>query len=300
MTIETLHQPNYNSTMLGVVRGAADHYGIALSTPMLYGLSGHAWLINIHPQLCPSGPYCYDCTPNCELLAGAGLATERLGFYGPDQGDTPRAEVEAKLRAEIDNGAACYLVNMEYQLLLGYDETGFITAQPWAPCVDFPPKHLTFDTWAELGADIHLAFAVLRPVPAQPLAESVAASLNYAARIWSDPPATGHYGFGPNAYDFWLQAVRDGHGASHGNWWNGTVYAECRQNAAAYLRELATLYPTAAPLATELAEGYDQVHGWLVQAADKDLAVEPKIEVLTLAAARERELAPALLDLDLG
>ena len=56
MTIENLMMPPYSTTLVGVLKGALDYHGIEYSTPLVYGLSGHAFLINIHKQICPSGP----------------------------------------------------------------------------------------------------------------------------------------------------------------------------------------------------------------------------------------------------
>lgn len=298
MLLQTLSQPCNNSTLLGCVSGAAKHYGLPVSPAMLCGLSGHAWLINIHRQLCPSGPYCWDRAPFFKLLANAGLATEPLGFFWTEGGAMPRAELEQRLRGAVDEGLACYLVNMEYQLILGYDETGFVTAQPWAPHVDFPPKHLTFETWSELGSEIHIDFYITRPTPAKELGAAIAESFDQARGMWSEAAdgttAASDYGLGPRGYDYWIQAVRDGHGDSHGNWWNGTVYAECRDHAAGYLREVGNLYPHAAAVANELAEGYARVSEWLKRAADKALPADDKIAILTQAAALERDLVTGL------
>lgn len=46
--LANLKQPPLNTTMMGVLKSAADYHGLGLSEPMIYGLSGHAFLINIH------------------------------------------------------------------------------------------------------------------------------------------------------------------------------------------------------------------------------------------------------------
>ena len=45
---------------MGVVKGAMDYSGIKTSDARAFGGSGHAFLINVHRQLCPSGPHCWD------------------------------------------------------------------------------------------------------------------------------------------------------------------------------------------------------------------------------------------------
>jgi len=44
--LANLKQPPLNTTMMGVLKGVADCHGLGLSEPMIYGLSGHAFLSN--------------------------------------------------------------------------------------------------------------------------------------------------------------------------------------------------------------------------------------------------------------
>ena len=58
--MKRLKQPALNTTLMGVLEGALDYHKIETTTPMTFGLSGHAFLINIHTELCPSGPYVWN------------------------------------------------------------------------------------------------------------------------------------------------------------------------------------------------------------------------------------------------
>ena len=51
----SLVQPPYDTGLVGVVKGALDHYGIDTAPAETFVLSGHAFVINIHEELCPSG-----------------------------------------------------------------------------------------------------------------------------------------------------------------------------------------------------------------------------------------------------
>jgi len=68
---------------MSVIKGVADYYQIPLSDPMLYGLSGHAFVINIHRDICPSGPYIWNHAEFFRLVKNLGIATEELGFFDP-------------------------------------------------------------------------------------------------------------------------------------------------------------------------------------------------------------------------
>lgn len=289
MRLGNLRQAPFNCTMMGALRGALDYYGTAASDAWLYGAGGHAFVLNIHRELCPSGPYCWDVQRIEPLIANVGLRRESLGFFHGGSSAAERAAVESRLIGALADGLPCMLVNMENQLITGRDETGFLTAQPWE-CNDFPPSHLTFGTWQELGEGIHIDFHVLHHTePASPRAALLDA-LRYAVDIWRNPKAhtSEHYGMGPDGYANWSAAVSAGLGGSHGNWWNGTVWAECRAFAAAWFREVAPLLP-AEEDASFLSEGYAALAELLGQCADKELPGERKLALL--AEAREREAA---------
>jgi hypothetical protein len=288
MKLGNLRQPPHNTTMMGVMRGALDFYGIPCTDGFLYGASGHAFVINIHKQLCPSGPYCWNRGPVNAMLANVGLKVTGLGFFHAGSSAEDRAKVEAIIRENLDAGVPCALLNMENQLITGYDDTGFLTAQPWS-CNDFPPAHLTFGSWAELGGEIHVDFTVLaKSQPIEPK-EAVIESLRYAVELQRNPTAytSEDYGVGPNAYANWCEAVQNGHGGSHGNWWNGTVWAECRARAADYFREIAPLLSSAQD-SEALAEGYAKIANLISRCSDKELAPDDKIGLLKEAAAHEK------------
>ncbi|MDR3688200.1 MAG: hypothetical protein P4L46_02390 [Fimbriimonas sp.] len=279
--------PPFNCTFMGMMRGVADAFGNPISNPMLYGGSGHAFVIHIHKELCPSGPYCWDRSPVFGLLRNIGLVTEDLGFFGGDAPASRREAVEARLRAEIDAGRPAGLVNMEFQLITGYDETGFLTSQPW-PGHDFPPRHLTFGTWSELGHEVHVNFFALAPCDPIDTRRAIAESLRFAIGLYDEPGtyAGPHYGMGPEAYHLWKDALAQ-HGISHGNWWNATVYAECRRRAGEYFLEVARLTGLAA--AEELTETYARVSAALCNASERDASVESKRHWVELAEATEQE-----------
>ena len=288
MQLDGLIQAPFNCTMMGAMRGALDYYGLQVSDAVLFGASGHAFLLNIHRELCPSGPYCWNPAPADALLANIGLRVEPLGFFHTGSGAAERAAVEAHLRESLAAGVPCSLLNMENQLITGWDDTGFLTAQPW-PGMDFPPKHLTFDTWEELGNEVHMDFRVLHRAEPADLPTAVTASLRYAVDLWRNPKThtSENYGMGPDAYANWSAAVRDGHGGGHGSWWNAMVWSECRTRAADYFREVAHWLPPGADAET-LATEYAEIASRLARCGDKELDAACKLDLLADAAERER------------
>jgi hypothetical protein len=184
---------------------------------------------------------------------------------------------------------------MEYQLITGYDDTGFLTAQPW-PGMGFPPAHLTFGSWAEMGNEVHVNYFTLEKVAAADERTMVRDSLAYAVDLYHNPTrhADGDYAVGAGAWDNFAVAVKGGQGSSHGNWWNATVWSECRAMAAAYLSEVAERFPAVRDEARRLSIEYRSIADYLLRISDKGLEQQAKLALLVGAAAREERCIEGL------
>lgn len=299
MQLENLKVQPFNTTLMGVVRGVSDYLGLEYSDAMLYGATGHAFLINIHEALCPSGPYCWNPQTFHALLRNLGIEMADHGFFSQKSSPEQRAEIEKTLRDLLDRGVPCSLLNMENQLITGYDDTGFAATQPWAPHADFPPAHLTFGTWEELGEEIHMNFFSFQKCEPSSATAAIAAGLQCGADMFATPEhyTSEPYGAGGKAYEKWIGAVEGGHGKAHGNWWNATVWAECRKRAAEYLGEIAESAPQTAALASELAAAYKVIAANLERASDKEMAADEKITLLREIATAEAAAAGGLADM---
>jgi len=169
---------------------------------------------------------------------------------------------------------------MENQLITGYDGSGFLTAPVW-PGNPFTPARVTFGTWAELGKAVHVNFYTIEKVePADPQA-AILASLEYAVDLWRNPEQHGStaYDVGPKAYDYWIAAVPTA-GSGHGNWWNATVWSECRRMAAAYCAAIGKANEPVADLCAQLNAQYLKIAENLGRISDKAMAPDVKIQLL--------------------
>lgn len=282
--IANLKMYPFETTLMGVLKGVVDYFDIPVSDAWLFGGSGHAFLINIHEQLCPSSPYCWKYETFFKLVANFGISIKDLGFFSAENGPDERRKVEEYLKRSIDAGTPCSLLNMENQLISGYNDTNFIVEKPW-PKVDLPftPKALTFQTWKELGDEVHVNFFTFAKVVATDDKTAINESLDCAVDMTRNPERyrLEHYYIGLEAYDAWVKAVKDGYGASHGNWWNGTVWRECREMASRYFMEIAQKYPgKASEKAAELGKQYEKLAKLLDMARDRKLEDNKKIEML--------------------
>jgi hypothetical protein len=279
--LDNLKQPPLKTTMMGVLKAAADYHAMGLDEPLIYGLSGHAFLINIHTQLCPSGPYCWKRENAKPLIENMGLRMTDLGFFGTGAKNEARADVERKLRGALDKGVPCSLINLENQIIGGYDSTGFFCGQPWAPNSTFPPDRLTFGSWKEFGEQFHVNFYTIEKGVPIDRHTAVLASLDYAVDTWKNPEkhSSDAYGIGPKAYDNWIKAVPE-FGASQGNWWNATVWSECRRMAAGYFAAIGVENKSAADLCAQLRSDYRKIAENLNKASNKTMDSDEKIALL--------------------
>lgn len=290
-------QPPLNTTMMGVIRGVADSFGLSFDTPTLYGMSGHAFLINIHEAICPSGPYCWKYQPFISLLENMGIKMKEHGFFSGESTAEERAALEGIIRGELEAGNPCSVLNLDNQLISGFDDSGFCCIQPWK--CDFPPARLTFGTWKEIEEEIHACFYSFHKTGLLESSYAIQRSLLYAVDLTENPDnhTSPPYSCGLAAYDAWINAVKKGYGKEHGNWWNGSVWGECRSMGADYFRKIAKDFPACTELAEELAELFSETAGVLLKVSDKELDDELKIALLREARVNEEKTLPLMQEL---
>ena len=284
MKLESLSQGRLNTTMMGVVKAVLDFYHIESTEAWAFGGSGHAFLVNVHDEICPSGPYCWKYDGFQRLLRNLGLEMTDLGFFDKSSKPEERARVEQKLKQSLDSGNPCSLTNMENQVISGYDDKAFFTAQPWGDCCNgFPPATLTFGKWPEFKDEIHVNFFTFRKLAPADDRTTVRDSLRYALDLFRHPEKHSfeRYAIGLNAYDNWTRGVATGHGSSHGNWWNATVWSECRAMASSYFAEVGRKFGTVAGQAQELNTAYREIADLLSKVSDKTMDPAGKAALLT-------------------
>jgi hypothetical protein len=92
---------------MGVLAGIANYYELGISEAMLYDGSGHAFIINVHKELCPSGPYCWKYYVFHRLAGNLGIDIIDHEFFSTGSSAQNRAKLESTLIEWLDkNGAA--------------------------------------------------------------------------------------------------------------------------------------------------------------------------------------------------
>lgn len=298
MAMGKLVQPPCDTSLLGVARGALEHFGIACTAAEAFAISGHAFVVNVHEDLCPSGPYCWNQAPFRRLLGNLGLAMSPIGMLPPDAPAREKAALEATVRQAMEAGAVCSLLHLDNQLLLGSDDAGFLLAQPWGDAIASTPARLSASTWAECRGGPPVGFFRLAPCAAT-FADGVGASaifeaLDFAVSLWRTPErwVEEGYALGEGAYDNWLAALDSGRGDQHGAWWNGVVWAECRERAGDFFQHLAAADfpgPIDQEQARRLAIDYRGLARLLYRAADRTAPAAAKRQFVAEARALDAQ-----------
>jgi hypothetical protein len=139
-----------------------------------------------------------------------------------------------------------------------------------------------------LGDEVHVNFFVFRRTPVQDDGTVIRAGLRQAVDLFRNPGeySLEHYGIGPQAYDNWI-AGAEAFGASHGNWWNATVWSECRAMAADWFAEIAGNFPSISGPAGELSTAYEAIGAMLAQVSGKEMPPGEKVSKLQELKLRE-------------
>jgi hypothetical protein len=224
---------------VGCIKGCLNFLGIDVSDEWLFGATGHAFVLNISPGLCPSGPTDWDTSRFLKLGRNLGYIVECMDEYCPKQNRHLRQVQEQAwdfTRAAIDKNYPCYgweLDIPEYSVIYGYNETGYYISGPGCDEGKGPIP------WQNLGrSEIGVVLvSSVRPTTLSDDRKTVREALSYALELghnrrkWTD--RTG----GLKGYETWIRAMETGIAGRFGLGYNAAVWAESRRFAVEFLKE---------------------------------------------------------------
>jgi RNA polymerase sigma-70 factor, ECF subfamily len=212
-----------------------------VSTAWLYGGTGQAFLICMHPIVCPSGPFVRDLDDLRRLCRNIGCRVEGVVGHRDDADFSEKQQAAWQhVRESIDKGLPCYALQLgiaEYGPIHGYDEAGYyftgLTSNDGQVTSGIKP-------WNELALAPEPYLQVFSLEPCQPAStgETVRDALVYALQYNSlEHLRDSGYATGEDAYAAWVKALADGTALNHGHAYNAAVWAECRAHAVDFLKE---------------------------------------------------------------
>jgi len=286
--IKSIKQDEFASTLMSSVKAAYSfYYDDSITDSMLFGLTGHAFVTHITNGLGPCAPYIWDGQPFNELCK----ANLGLNIFGENEVVTSDSSAEKKMEVtrnimnHLDSANLVLLSSYEYQLIVDYDDTFFITTKPWKE-VESVTQNFELNSFKGMK-EFMTCFMISRTNRID-LKEGIKRSLKYAISLYENSKDNTDSGFGIEAYDFWLEKITEENANAHGNWWTSTVWAESRKMASKYMIELKSYFDSDMVL-EELSVLYDKSYTLFTKIADRDLDMKDKIELIKLL--KRNELA---------
>lgn len=224
---------------LGCIKGCLDYLGIEMTDAWLYGGTGHAFIINIGQDCCPSGPTAWRTMMLFQQAPALGYQV--TGVFGSKY-DQDLAGLQKQAwdftRESIDAGLPVYAWEVEipeFYILYGYDDVGYYYSGPGADDGKGPKP------WADLG-DTGIGIVELynlKKVAPQTPSEVVKSALENALKHAGNPEEWifENYGAGLKGFDNWIKGLESGLAGRFGMGYNAAVWHECRVFAVEFLRE---------------------------------------------------------------
>lgn len=266
---------------MSMMDGVFNFNGYRYSPGWLFGASGTGFIINIHYNLCPSGPYVWDRKPIFDLIKNMGIEVTDFGFYSEDTPPNIRTELFSNITDKLDKKVICGFLNDEFQIIHGYKNNKLFVKKPW-PENPYGIETLTFPSWDEISLDIHVNFFCFDKVEPKRSNDMIYESLQFAVNYEKSGKTVDGYTSGLQAYDTWIEAINAGNGNdSHENWWNGLIYHEGRRYLAEYFDKISDIRPELVRWTDDLSRLYTKIAGDLKVVANKSTEDSRRIKLLS-------------------
>lgn len=255
-----VEMPPIATSMMAGIYGAVRTWDDTLTLTDLFGLSGHAFILNIERTLCPSGPTAWDwgaiLFPLRQMYSLRRLCAS-CDMRSPEEA---REIIWLRTKESIGEGYPVVLWDLllpEFYLAYGYDEDSneYLVHGPQAERID---GRATADKLGLLSGQVWALF----PMPGEKKNRIGARDLALRGAInWHRWPndRDGQWFFGAEAWDIWIAAMNEEEMAhdSQALSLNHQVYAECRQYAADFLAAEGSEFAAAAEAYQQVANALD-------------------------------------------
>lgn len=229
---------------VGSTTGCLNALGVACDLADVAGYSGVAFFINVHEELCPSGPTAFDWQT---LLRGVScLGRSTLVFAAaefPADGDREagldrRRAAYDLVALEIEAGRPCVLWGTylpEFGIAVGVED-GSYRVESFKAHMGEPQPAIPLDQLAAPGGPYVLAFPTTTEVPQR---DADRYAVCHAVEMLEHRTACGPYATGVAGYETWIRALERGRAEAMGNSYNAQCWAEAKRFAHDFLSRLA-------------------------------------------------------------
>lgn len=226
-------------THLGCIKGCLEYLDLHISSAWLFGATGHAFILNIHDVVCPSGPTAWKSEMLLRLGRNIGYRAEGIAS-SRSHGDFEAKQREAwdLVKQSLDRDIPCYgweLEMPEYYVIYGYDDKGYHYSGPQCDEGKGPKP------WKEL-ATTEIGCLEMYAVQKAPPVDDTTVLKEAFTFVWEHARNPEKWIFpkyraGLAGYDLWIGALEQGKADAFGVAYNAAVWEECRHYAVHFLEE---------------------------------------------------------------
>ncbi len=250
---------------LGCIKGCLDYLGLEVSDAWLFGATGHAFIINMHEVVCPSGPTAWNTEMLFNLGHNIGYTVDGVFGFKSDSDFVEKQKLAwEKTKCAIDEGLPCYgweLDIPEFYVVYGYDDAGegagYYFSGPLCDSGKGPKP------WKDLGdSQIGvLEMYTVKPGQTTDDVRTIKEAFEFVLEHSKSPEKWIYpkYKAGLAGFDTWIQALEDGKAIGFGMAYNAAVWSECRGFAVKFLKEAKEWTGTLVSLFDEALKHYEVV-----------------------------------------
>jgi len=226
-------------SLMGCMIGCSKFLGLGNTDAWVYGSSGHAFVLNIHKTLCPSGPTAWKTAKSLKLLSNAGFSISGVVSWAQNP-DYAQKYLEATniIREAVENGFPSIVFwadKPEHYIVRGINDDGIFINGAGSEAVPFKP-------WTKISESDMIEALSVKPDEKSEVSKTVKDSLQFAIETWhgSSGICYDDYSCGFKAFDVWAESFDDPNLNGFGLAYNSQVWAETRIMAVDFLREAVT------------------------------------------------------------
>lgn len=228
----------YWVSQLASLHGCIEYLGVNLSKSWLFGITGHAFIINIRDNICPSGPTAWKNEMIIELTNNIGIKIDE--YFAETCYPDYRVKVKNGwefVKSSIDQNNPCYGWQIgeikEFYVIYGYDNVGYYYKGY------FQEEGAGPKPWKDIGEMFIRLYSVKKATTQVDHSTQVKMALQMVLKHSRNPKDWIYSGYssGLAGFDRWIKWVKSGNAEQFGHAYNSRVWAECRQEAVNFLQE---------------------------------------------------------------
>ncbi len=257
---------------VGAVTSVLRSRGIKCDFTDVAGMSGYAFIVNIHPEVLPFGPVAFDWEILIEGTQGLGVMTELVAVERGEDDERLFGELFERVRLEIDSGRCCVVWGAgpapEFGVVYGYRDDCYLVRSSVSSAgtrnkerlqgpQDDPEEPVRFN---QLNAPWRLAAIFFGECfePERALQERRAVARAVKLLRGLAPCFGGEYYYGTRGFRTWADALEKKRIDRLGNFYNLMCYWELQMFASGFCKRIARNWPQAKEYLNRAAELFYQ------------------------------------------